>query len=149
MPDIYDEVLALATGPERAADPGEWDRAQVLAHLAVNDVLLTKVTEALLAGRSAAYDNARAIDGQALRAFAVQAGDELPERVRAAGRRLARSAEQLSQEQRDTLVPARIVDGDEVVLDRAVPWGRLLDTGASRHLPLHADQLRALRREDA
>lgn len=143
--DVYEEVLALASGPEPAPSPGDWDRAQVLAHLGVNDVLLAQVTEAILAGRPASYDNAQAIDSQSLRAYAVEAGEDLPERVRAAGRRLATAAGQLSQEQRETLVPARIVGGDEVVLDRAVPWGRLLDTGATRHLPLHAEQLRALR----
>lgn len=149
MSDVYEAALALATGPERAPSAGEWDRAQVLAHLALNDVLLAEATEAILAGRPATYDNKPAIDNESLRAFAVEAADDLPERVRAAGRRLATAAGQLSQEQRETLVPARIVDGDEVVLDRAVPWGSLLATGATRHLPLHAEQLRALRRHDA
>lgn len=148
MADVYEEVLALASGPERVPRAGEWDRAQVLAHLAINDELLADVTEAILAGRPTRYDNKPAIDSQHLRSFAVEAADDLPERVRAAGRRLARSAEQLSAEQRETLVPARIVDGDEVVLDRAVPWGSLLDTGATRHLPLHAEQLRALRSDE-
>jgi hypothetical protein len=106
------------------------------------------VTEAILAGRPARYDNKPAIDSQSLRTFAVEAAHDLPERVRAAGRRLATAAGHLSQEQRETLVPARIVDGDEVVLDRAVPWGSLLHTGATRHLPLHAEQLRALHRDE-
>ncbi len=145
MGDVYDEVLALARGPEQAPSPGEWDRAQVLAHLAVNDALLAEVTEAILAGRPARYDNKSAIDGQSLRAFAGDAAGDLPERVRAAGRRLVAAASRLTREQRETLVPARIVDGDEVVLDQAVPWGLLLDTGATRHLPLHAEQLRSLR----
>jgi len=43
-------------------------------------------------------------------------------------------------------VPCRLVDHGEVMVDGPMEWGRLAVTvQASRHLPGHTDQLRALR----
>jgi len=46
----------------------------------------------------------------------------------------------------DTPVPVRLQDGGDVVLDRPVPWARLLQINAEQHVPGHLEQLRALRR---
>jgi hypothetical protein len=39
----------------------------------------------------------------------------------------------------------RIQDGEDDPVDEPLPWGRLLEVDAARHVPRHTEQLRALR----
>jgi hypothetical protein len=115
--------------------PGEWSAGQVVAHLARNDDLLAEVTAAILAGRTASFDNRPSLDP-------APAPVEV---LRASGARLCDLADRLTEEQAATVVPVLIQDGEEIAVDQPMPWGVLLGIQASFHLPAHGDQIRALR----
>jgi hypothetical protein len=69
----------------------------------------------------------------------VARGRELAETVMAVTARL-------DPDQLGTAVACRLFHDGELVLDAAMPWGRLAaDTQASVHLPAHTGQLRDLR----
>jgi hypothetical protein len=118
-----------------------------VAHITVNDGLLTAIAEALLAGEKPSYDNALATDEHELDRVADGLGGwpGLVEAARGSGSRLCDALEALSDEQAATPVPARIVDGGEVVVDEPVPWAGLMGAQEHRHLVMHTEQLRALR----
>jgi hypothetical protein len=67
---LREAYAALVTEASRggfgAPDDGGWSAERVVAHVSVNDGLLTAVTERLLAGRDASLDNAPATDLAAL-----------------------------------------------------------------------------------
>jgi len=138
--DAYGDFIDEAgRGPFRAPEGGGWTAEQIVAHVATNNERLIATTEALLAGHEAAYDNHDAIGVGELRGLA----DRVAETV-AVLRDLAGQLGQVG----DTPVPARIQDGDEIVLDGPVPWAQLLQINATRHAQMHLDQLRALRIAD-
>jgi hypothetical protein len=130
------------------ADAADWDAELVLAHLAANDRLLAATTAALLADDAPAYDNAAATREVGLHALARAAGDwnGLVATVRQSGLELVLLARQLDSVTAATAVPTRIIDGDVVRVDAAVPWSGVLNTHAEVHLPSHISQLRALAR---
>ena len=71
--------------------PGEWDAARVLAHVAVNDLAMTAVAQALVQGRTdPTFGNTVCQDPQVLSAWVAATGD-LPALV-ARGRGLAEVA---------------------------------------------------------
>jgi hypothetical protein len=135
------EAEAGGFGPPPA---GEWTAGQVVAHVARNDHLLAAATASILDGRPAALDNRPALDLGALDSLA----DPIAA-VRASGARLCDLLDRLTDEQAATVIPVFIQDGDRIAVDRPMPWGVLMGVQASHHLPAHADQLRALRPDDA
>src|SRR6266545_4604205 len=46
----------------------------------------------------------------------------------------------------NTLVPARVVEGGEILVDQPLPWGKLLELDEEVSVPRRLAQLRALRR---
>jgi hypothetical protein len=126
------EVAAGGFGPP---PPGEWDAGRIVGHLALNDDLLAAVTADILAGRPARFDNRASLQPS-------PAGVEV---LRRSGARLCDLAGQLTPEQAATVVPVLIQDGEDIAVDRPMPWGVLLGIQASFHLPAHGEQLRALR----
>ena len=148
--DAYGDFIDEAgRGPFRAPEGGGWTAEQIVAHVATNNERLIATTEALLAGHEAAYDNHDAIGVGELDAYAASYGGlrGLADRVAETVAVLRDLAGQLGQVG-DTPVPARIQDGDEIVLDGPVPWAQLLQINATRHAQMHLDQLRALRIAD-
>jgi hypothetical protein len=146
--DAYDEFVEEATAGQfdRPAGRG-WSAEQIVAHVARNNEELIAVTEAVLAGEPVAYDNREVTDIGALDAYVASYGG-----MRGLADRVAQTVAVLRDltgrlgALGDTLVPARIQDGDDVALDQAVPWARLLEINATGHTPAHLEQLRALRR---
>jgi hypothetical protein len=140
---LFAEAAEGGFGPPPAR---EWTAEQVVAHVAANDRLLAETTEAVLAGDPKAYYNHDAIDAAQLDALVAEHGGlaALVELVRGTSVALFAVAERLG-EQRDTPVHTHIQDGDRVMVDQPVPWGRVLDLHASSHLPIHVQQLRSLR----
>jgi hypothetical protein len=131
------------------ADPGDgWSASQVVAHVARNDALLAEVTRGLLDGVTPTLDNHDASQGPELDRIAEEAGgwDGLLEEARVSAARLCDLLDRLTATQAATLVPTRIVDGGVVVVDDPVPWGAMMSVQEHRHLAMHTDQLRALRR---
>jgi hypothetical protein len=141
----YEEFAAeAAAGGFGPPPPGEWTAGQVVAHVSRNDELLAAAAAAILDGRPAGLDNRPALDLGALDSLA----DPLAA-VRDSGARLCDLLDRLTDQQAATVVPVFIQDGDEIAVDRPMPWGVLMGVQASVHLPAHGEQLRALRPDDA
>jgi hypothetical protein len=137
-----------AGGTERAADGSgqAWRAQDVLAHLVLNDRLLARAVRSVLEGAAQPYDNAAAVDLADLRGLGERVGGTagLIGALEASSRELLELAGRLDQAQGDTPLPARIVDGGEVFLDRPVPVAELLGIQARAHLPMHWRQLSEL-----
>src|SRR5260221_8858651 len=113
--DFVDE--ATAGGFDPPADGG-WTAEQIVAHVARNNEELIAVTEAVLTGEAASYDNREVTDTATLDAYIASYGgmrglaDRLAETVTVlrdlAGRLGTRAG---------TPVPSRIRDGAEVPVD--------------------------------
>jgi hypothetical protein len=114
----------------------------------VNDDLMATVCRGLIHGSAPRFDNAVPNDPDVLDAVVAAAGDmaSLVELGRARAETLRLLLGRLDGDQLDTLVPCHLIDGDQVVVDRPMPWGSLaLATQATYHLPLHTRQLTELR----
>ena len=143
----YDVLLAEAeTGGFGPPPPGEWTAEQVVAHIAANDELLIEATEAVVAGSPFAYYNHNAIHTPQLDGLVAECGGVagLADRVRGSSRRLCELVAQLGAKS-STPVDTNIRDGDNIVIDEPLPWGRLIDIHGRVHLPAHTNQLRSLR----
>lgn len=138
----YAAFLDAARVPGTATGDG-WTPERVLAHVAVNDELLLTATSCVFAGTVTAYDNAHAVDPDHLAYVESNAGsyEALLSAVRRGGEELVEVAERLTDEMADTVVPTRIVDGDELRVDEPMPWRDVLLLHARVHLPAHAEQL--------
>ena len=146
----YDAFFAEAlAGGFGTPAPDEWTAVQVVAHVAVNDDTLASVCRALVARGTPSFDNASANDVAQLDALVAAAGGSIAGVVRVARQRaetLRLLVGRLDDDQLATPVPCHLVDRGVLVLDRPMPWGGpVIDTQTAFHLPLHTDQLRALR----
>ena len=147
----YDAFFAEAErGGFGDPPPGEWDAARVLAHVALNDLAMTAVAQALVHGRTdPAFGNVTCQDPQVLTDWVAATGDlaALVARGRALAEVAMAATARLDPDQLATAVPCRLFHDGELVLDGPMPWGRLAaETQASVHLPAHTGQLRDLRR---
>jgi len=148
----YRAVLDLAVRvPDRpeAPDPADgqaWGPGDVLAHLIVNDRLLTRALRSVLEGAAAPYDNADAVELAELRALGQGLGGPagLVGGLQASSRELLELAGRLDEAQATTPVPVHILDGDQVRVDQPLPVAGLLRIQARRHLPMHEEQLSEL-----
>ena len=145
--DAYDDFVEEATagGFDRPSDGG-WTAEQIVAHVARNNEELIAVTEAVLAGEVATYDNREMVDTAALGAYIASYGGlrGLADRVAETVTVLRDLAGRLGT-RGETPVPSRIEDNGEVPVDGPVPWARMLDVNATRHTTMHLEQLRRLR----
>jgi hypothetical protein len=143
----YDTLLAEATaGGFGPPAEGELTAERVFAHVAANDELLIQTTAAVIAGSPWAYYNHEAIHRPQLDALIAECGGTvgLIERVRGSSHRLCDLVDRLGA-QSATPVETNIRDGDEIVVNEPLPWGRVIDIHGRVHLPRHTNQLRALR----
>lgn len=135
-------VASLRAGGHR--DPADgWDAPTIGAHVAANSDLIAAVAERVAAGEPADYDNAAAVDPAALAPIAALGASGVADEVERSARRLAAARDGLGERAGQT-VHARIVDGDDVVVDADVAIGDLADGHAGFHLERHREQLRAL-----
>jgi hypothetical protein len=150
----YRAVLDLAAAPDGGARPDPpaagadqaWRAQDVLAHLVLNDRLLTRAVRSVLEGAAQPYDNAEAVELAELRDLGERLGGTagLIGALEASSRELLGLAGRLDQAQGDTPLPARIVDGDTIRVDRPLPVAGLLTIQARTHLPMHRRQLSEL-----
>jgi hypothetical protein len=137
-----------AGGADRAAGAADqaWRAQDVLAHLVLNDRLLTRAVRSVLEGAPQPYDNADAIGLAELRDLGERVGGMagLIGALEASSGELLELAGRLDQAQGDTPLPARILDGDELRVDRPMPVAGLLTIQARAHLPMHRRQLSEL-----
>jgi hypothetical protein len=110
---------------------------------------MTAVAHALVHGRTdLAFGNTTCQDPQVLTDWVAATGDLTA--LVARGRELAEvsmaATARLDPDQLATAVPCRLFHDGALVLDDAMPWGRLAAaTQGSVHLPAHTGQLRDLR----
>jgi hypothetical protein len=139
------DLAARVTDPE--AGHGEaWGPGDVLAHLIINDRLVSQALRSVLDGAVQPYDNADAITLAELRTLAGELGGpaRLADGLAASSRELLELAGRLDEAQAATRLPVRIVDNGEVFIDRPLPVSGLLATQARAHLPMHQRQLSEL-----
>ncbi len=137
------EQGGFGPGPE-----GEWNPAQVVAHVALNDSALIAVAHSLIHQRPIGFENAVSQDLDVLANWidSCESMDELIERGRALARQAISVVQRLDPDQRQTLVECRFLDGGEIAFEQPMPWESVaVDTQAARHLPGHTEQLRKLR----
>lgn len=149
LEEAYRELLDVArSGPFRPpVESAAWPAELVLAHVAANDRLLAATTGLVLAGKPGRYDNTAAGCEIGLHALARAAGDfdGLVSTVRQVGLEVVLLVRQLTPEQSATAVATRIMDGDDVRIDGAIPWSGVINTHAEVHLRAHTDTLRELK----
>jgi hypothetical protein len=146
----YAALLELArTGEFRPPAQG-WDARHVVAHVAANDEMLATTTQSVFSGTTEPYYNHDAIDTARLdQLIGISSGGagreigELADWLEQTSNRLCDLLDTLPEDD-GALVHAHVQDGDVTVLDQRVPWHRFMTVQASRHLPMHTAQLRAL-----
>ena len=146
----YDTFFAEALrGGFGAPPPGEWDAPRVVAHVALSDLAMTAVAQALVQGRTdLEFTNVVCQDPEVLTAFVAETGDlaALVARGREIAATTTAALQRLGSAQLATPVHCRLLHDGEVALDATLPWGRLaVDTPASTHLTAHTGPLRDLR----
>ncbi|HEX7745976.1 MAG TPA: hypothetical protein VF462_12015 [Micromonosporaceae bacterium] len=143
----YDVLLSEAEAGGFGPPPeGEWTADQVMAHIAANDELLIETTEAVIAGSPYVCYDHNSIHRPQLDALVAECGGmaELVARVRDSSARVCDVVGRLGGRSA-TAVDTNIRDGDEIVVNEPLPWGRTIDIHGRVHLPRHTAQLRALR----
>jgi DinB superfamily len=136
----------LASAGAAAPPPGEWDAAQLLAHLVSVDAAVLAAAYTVVAGGHGTFDNRQSLDPWNLERISNRAGDEahLRGRIRLQGEALCALAEQLSEEELAQPIPTLLLSGTTVRVDGPVRLGDLVAGLADDHLPQHTRQLLAL-----
>jgi hypothetical protein len=151
--DAYDAFLdaaALVTRPGAIAGdppPGEWNAAQILAHVSLISAATIAAASAVASGVLATYDNRTALDPWRIdRVIGLTGGGAgLAARIRGQRDALcAHGGPMLSEPELDALLPALLLSNGEVLLDKPVPLRDIFGGLASMELPGHAKQLLAL-----
>lgn len=131
-----------------APPAGEWSADQVMAHVALNDLAMVRVCQALVHGESARFENqvCQNVDVLARWMDASDGQAELIARARQTSKQVVAGISRLSSDQRDEFVHCHMTHDGQVVLDDVRPWGAIaIDVQAEVHLPAHTQQLRDLR----
>lgn len=147
----YESFFALAeSGDFGPAPAGEWDADTTIAHVALNDLAMNQVCQALVHGKTAGlrFENQICHDAAALRGWIESAGNrtELVARGRATALQVRAGLRRLSDEQRAALVHCRLTHDGNVMVDEPRPWGAIaIVVQAQVHLPAHVEQVANLR----
>ncbi|MFC4107338.1 hypothetical protein [Micromonospora zhanjiangensis] len=148
----YDVLFAeIAAGGFGRPPDGQWTAERVVAHVVSSDVLFAEATEAVLAGSPYAYYDHDAIGRSQLDELVTECAGlaGLTDRLRSGSGRICALIDRLGPEAAGVPVETHIHDGDRIVIDEPLPWGRVVDIHERVHLPAHTDQLRALRPDPA
>ncbi|MGW5284542.1 hypothetical protein ACWERI_34730 [Streptomyces collinus] len=159
LQDAYRTLLDAAATVASAGDPnpapsdGEWNADEILAHVSLVTAATIAAVAGIEAGANTTYDNRIALDVWTIRRTIAHAGGNagLRERIRgqaAALCALARSAA-LSDAELGTLVPARLLSNDTLLVDQPMPLRDIVTGLAKAELPGHTKQLLALLPERA
>lgn len=141
MRQAYETFLAAEPRPE--PEPGEWDTAQILAHVSLVSAATIGAVAAAASGAVSSYDNRLAQDAWTLRRVIALAGGEagLRRRVRAQGEALCALAEVLSEAELGSTVPALLLSNGACLVDQPLTLGDILAGLAGVELPGHTTQL--------
>ncbi|WP_329406021.1 hypothetical protein OG802_00380 [Streptomyces sp. NBC_00704] len=154
LQDAYRALLDAAATVAGADDPdpvppdGEWNADEILAHVSLVSAATIAAVAGIAAGANTTYDNRIALDTWTIRHAITHAGGNagLQDRIRgqaaALGALTARAA--LSDAELGTLVPARLLSHDTLLVDQPMALRDIVTGLAQAELPGHTDQLLAL-----
>lgn len=142
---FFDEAQAGEFGTPPA---GEWNADQVLAHVALSDLAVIAVSQALINDKPTHFENQTCQTPDHLAAWITRCRNRIG--LIAAGRETAAQlmsiVGRLSPDQLATEVPCHLTHDGQVVVDAPRPWGAMAVEGQARiHLPAHIEQLQKLR----
>ncbi|GAA4237089.1 hypothetical protein GCM10022254_48240 [Actinomadura meridiana] len=149
--DAYQTLLdaAATVGSDRVPPPGEWNADQILAHVSIINAATIATVASVTAGAITTYDNRLSQDTWTLNNTIALAGGNkgLQDRIRHQSDALcALVGPTLSEEELNTLIPARLLSNDELLVDRPMPLRDIINGLAESELPGHTQQLQSLRR---
>jgi hypothetical protein len=147
--DAYRALLDAAESTDTSAAPpaGEWNAAQVLAHVSLVSAATIATAACVAAGANTTYDNRLAQDAWTIDRVVALAGGTagLRERIRRHGDALcAFGGQALSEAELDTPVPALLLSHGKVLVDQPLRLRDILTGLAEGELPGHTNQLLAL-----
>ncbi len=149
LQDAYAPLAAAmrADGFGRPVDPEAWPAELIAAHIILTNDLLTDAARSVVSGEVPVYDNRPAHDGDRLREVLVRTGalSELAHEVERSASDLQAAYEQLSADQRKTLLRTRLVHNGAVVVDEPRPIGATIQHSVTDHAPVHLRQLLDMR----
>ncbi|WP_433364649.1 hypothetical protein ACQPZX_34330 [Actinoplanes sp. CA-142083] len=124
--------------------PDGWNADQILAHVALVNAATIAAVSSVAAGAITTYDNRLASDSWTIDRVIGLAGGNLGlrERIRRQGEALeALVGPALSDTELDTPIPALLISGNTVLVDRPLPLRDIITGLAQVELPGHAKQL--------
>jgi hypothetical protein len=154
LQDAYRALLDAAATVTETGDPspappdGEWNAGQILAHVSLVSAATIAAVAGIAAGASTTYDNRIALDTWTIEQTIAHAGGNagLRDRISAQAAALCALAggATLSDAELGTLVPARLLSNDTLLVDQPMPLRDIVTGLAEAELPGHAKQLLAL-----
>ena len=145
---LLDAAATVAGDGEPGPVPpsGEWDAAQILAHVSVLTATTLVTASTVASGANSTYDNRRALDDWTLGTVIARAGGGpgLRERIRHQGEALCHVGAALGEAELTTRIPTLLLSHGTVLVDRPTALGDLLTGLAEVELPGHTAQLLAL-----
>ena len=145
--NAYEAFLAAADDARNAdaSDERGWTVPMVVTHVSSNDALiLAHLRGAELGGSS--YDNTPVIDDDTLRMIATSTSwDRLIDGARASAAEILDVVASLDEVAGARVLPTKIVDGDEPIVDGPLPVSAFLGAQVNVHLPMHTAQIRSIR----
>lgn len=146
-------TVASADNPSPAPPDGEWNADEILAHVSLVSAATIAAVAGIAAGANTTYDNRIALDAWTIRHTLAQAGGNAGLRDRIRGQATALCAlaggAVLSDAELGTLVPARLLSNDTLMVDQPMPLRDIVTGLAEAELPGHTKQLLALLPERA
>jgi hypothetical protein len=134
----------IDTGSTRAAEAGQWNAEQILAHVALVDAATLAAASAVAAGVNTTFDNRIALDTWTIeRARSISGGSTgLQQRIRSLGAALCTLVgEVLSDAELDAVVPSLLLSNDQLLVSQPLTVRALVAGLADNELPGHTDQL--------
>ncbi|WP_069767126.1 hypothetical protein [Streptomyces sp. LUP30] len=154
LQDAYRALLDAATTVAGADDPngappdGEWNADEILAHVSLVGAATIAAVAGVAAGVHTTYDNRIALDTWTVRHTITHAGGNagLQDRIRGQAAALCAltASAALSDAELGTLVPARLLSHDTLLVDQPMALRDIVTGLAQAELPGHTKQLLAL-----
>ncbi|MEW2175156.1 hypothetical protein AB0890_02280 [Streptomyces sp. NPDC005406] len=146
-------TVAGADGPIPAPPDGEWSADEILAHVSLVSAATVAAVADIAAGANTTYDNRAALDAWTIERTIAHAGGNAGLRDRISDQAAALCAlaggTALSEAELGTLVPARLLSKDTLLVDQPMPLRDIVTGLADAELPGHTKQLLALLPERA
>ena len=146
MYEAYGPFVALLRNGQFSAPVDGWGAELIGAHIARATDHMADLVLDVISGETPAFDNRDDVEQSELREYIDSRGgvNALADALDASARQLSAVASDLSDSQREVLIPVKLVDNGVVVVDQPIPLGALLQTHVNLHLSGHFEQLSAL-----